>query len=82
MEHQKTTPAAERAATEIRGLMAARKLNATDLARHMNVSRDTAARRIKGESDLTLNELEVIAGWLNVPVTRIVSPHATHAYAA
>lgn len=72
--------ATERAATEIRGLMGARKLNTVDLAQLLNVSRDTAARRINGEVDLGLNELEAIAGWLGVPVVRIIAPAAGATY--
>jgi AraC-like DNA-binding protein len=68
--------AAKRVATEIRGLMGARNLTATDLANHLGVHRWTAARRIKGETDLSINELEAIAAWLDVPVTRLISPAA------
>lgn len=74
------TNASQRAATEIRGLMGARKLNTVDLAQLLHVSRDTAARRINGEQDLGLNELEAIAGWLDVPVTRIIAPAESAAY--
>jgi transcriptional regulator with XRE-family HTH domain len=80
LEAQKSVPATERAATEIRGLMGAQKLNAVDLARVLNVSRDTAARRINGDVDMTINELEIIAGWLSVPVTRIIAPMAGATY--
>jgi transcriptional regulator with XRE-family HTH domain len=66
--------ASQRAATEIRGLMGAQKLNTVDLARLLNVSRDTASRRINGESDLSLNELEAIAAWLGVSASRIIAP--------
>lgn len=66
--------AAQRIAMEIRGLMAARRLGSTDLANFLNVHRSTAARRINGESDLTINEVEAIAAWLDVPVTRLIAP--------
>lgn len=66
--------AAQRAATEIRGLMGARKLNAADLAQTLCVSRDTASRRMSGDNYLTVNELEEIADWLGVTVCRIISP--------
>ena len=68
--------AAKRIAMEIRGLMAARKLGSTDLATFLKVHRSTAARRINGESDLTINEVEAIAAWLDVPVTRLIAPAA------
>jgi hypothetical protein len=72
--------ATERAATEIRGLMGARKLNTVDLAQFLNVSRDTAARRLNGDVDLGLNEVEAIAGWLDVDVCRIIAPAAGSTY--
>ena len=72
--------ASQRAATEIRGLMGAQKLNTVDLAKLLNVSRDTAARRINGESDLSLNELEAIAAWLGVSASRIIAPAAGTTY--
>lgn len=72
--------ASQRAATEIRGLMGAQKRNTVDLAKLLNVSRDTAARRINGESDLSLNELEAIAAWLGVSACRIIAPAAGTTY--
>lgn len=72
--------ASQRAAMEIRGLMGAQKRSAVDLAKLLNVSRDTAARRINGESDLSLNELETIAGWLGVNACRIIAPTAGTTY--
>lgn len=65
--------AAQRVATEIRGLMAARKLNAGDLAEFLKVHRSTAARRVNGDSDLTIDEIVDIAAWLDVPVTRLIN---------
>jgi antitoxin component HigA of HigAB toxin-antitoxin module len=72
--------ATQRAATEIRGLMGARKLTAADLAPKLGVSRDTAARRINGDVDITVNELETIAEWLGVPAVRILAPAAGATY--
>lgn len=66
--------ATQRAATEIRGLMGARKLSTPDLAQLLSVSRDTAARRINGDVDISLNELETIAEWLGVTACRIIAP--------
>lgn len=66
--------AAQRIASEIRGLMAKKKLGAIDLANFLKVHRSTANRRINGESDITINELEAIASWLDVPVTQLISP--------
>lgn len=68
--------AAKRVATEIRGLMAARKLNSVDLAPVLGISTTTAARRVNGETDLSINEVEAIAAWLDVPIARIIAPAA------
>lgn len=65
--------AAQRVAAEIRGLMAKRKLTGADLAHFLNVHRSTAARRVNGESDLTIDEIVDIAAWLDVPVTRLIN---------
>jgi transcriptional regulator with XRE-family HTH domain len=78
---QAETTAAQRIATEIRGIMAARKLGSLDLANYLQVHRSTANRRINGESDLTINEIEAIAGWLDVPVTRLIAPAEGALYA-
>lgn len=72
--------ATQRAATEIRGLMAARKLNTLDLAQLLKVSRDTAARRLNGDVDISINELETIADWLGVTPERIIAPAAGATY--
>lgn len=63
-----------RVVTEIRGLMGAKKLGIPDLAAAMNVSRNTAVRRLDEEGYLTVNELEDIANWLQVPIMRLISP--------
>jgi plasmid maintenance system antidote protein VapI len=54
-------------------LMAARKLSAVDLSAFLKVHRSTAARRVNGESDLTIDEIVDIAAWLDVPVTRLIN---------
>ncbi|MET4094603.1 helix-turn-helix transcriptional regulator [Arthrobacter sp. UYCu712] len=72
--------AAQRAATEIRGLMAARRLRNIDLARALDVSTTTAGNRVSGEGDLSLNDIEAIAAWLDVPVTRIIAPVTGEAF--
>ena len=65
--------AAQRVAAEIRSLMAKRKLKGADLANFLKVHRSTAARRVSGESDLTIDEIVDIAAWLDVPVTRLIN---------
>ncbi|WP_314325487.1 helix-turn-helix transcriptional regulator [Paenarthrobacter ilicis] len=72
--------AAQKAATEIRGLMGAKQLSIPDLAKQLNVSRDTAKRRLDGDGYMTINELEEIAHWLEVPVMRILAPDPAISY--
>lgn len=79
-ENKAQRNAAQRCATEIRGLMGARRLNATDLANVIGVSTSTAKRRLNGDADLSVNELEEIAAWLEVPVGRIIAPTADATY--
>ena len=74
------TTAAERVATEIRGLMGAKKLTIPDLAKKLNVARTTAVRRLDGDGLLTINELEDIAEWLDVPIMRLIAPPAGAGY--
>ncbi|WP_455833707.1 helix-turn-helix domain-containing protein [Pseudarthrobacter siccitolerans] len=80
-ENRATESASSRAATEIRGLMGARRLTAADLAQALNISYSTAAKRMKGEGDITLDEIEAIAAWLDVPVTRLIAPAEGALYA-
>lgn len=80
LEGKPAPNAAQRCATEIRGLMGARRLGAADLARVIGVSTSTAKRRMYGDSDLSVNELEDIAEWLDVPVGRIIAPPADATY--
>jgi transcriptional regulator with XRE-family HTH domain len=71
-----------RIATEIRGLMGARNLTATDLANHLGVHRWTAAPPHQRRKDLSINELEAIAAWLDVPVTRLIAPASAAGFSA
>lgn len=66
--------ATRRAAAEIRGLMAARHHSAVDLGPVLGLSRTAATRRFNGDVNFTIDELEKIAGWLDVPITRLISP--------
>ena len=61
--------------------MGARRLNASHLARALKISQSTAARRINGEGDITLDEIDAIAAWLDVPVTRLIAPAEGALYA-
>ena len=82
MSMQTTETPNNRAAQEIRALMAAKKKNISDLAGHLDISRSSASRRINGLAALDLNEISVIAEWLGVPYGRIVNPPQELAYSA
>lgn len=68
--------ATQRAAAEIRAVMGARRLNAVDLRPVLGLSRTAVTRRFNGDVDLTIDELEAIAAWLDVPLTRFIVPAA------
>lgn len=72
--------ATQRAAAEIRGLMGARKLNAVDLVPVLGISSTAVLRRYNGELVMNINEVEAIAKWLNVPITRIIAPASHHGF--
>lgn len=72
--------ATTRAAAEIRGLMAARNLNAVDLGPALGLSRTAATRRYNGAVHFTIDELEKIARWLEVPITRLITPAPGHTF--
>jgi DNA-binding Xre family transcriptional regulator len=64
----------ERVAAQIRALMAARRLTSMDLAAALGISQSAASRRMVGDGTFTLNEIQVAAEWLCVPITDIITP--------
>ncbi|AYF29265.1 hypothetical protein CSH63_17695 [Micromonospora tulbaghiae] len=62
----------ERAAEEIRVLLARKRMSATELARRAGMKQSTLARRMTGEVAFNLDELELIADALNVPVLSLL----------
>lgn len=70
-----------KAAQEIRAIMAAKNLSITDMADHLGISRSAASRRINGKQAMDLNEISVIADWLGVACGRIINTDQ-HVYAA
>lgn len=53
--------------------MAAQKRTASELADHLQISRQSAGRRMGGGAELTVNECARIARWLAVPLHDIVT---------
>lgn len=70
----KTTPGtpSQRLASTLRGLLAERRLKATDLATALDISNSAASRRLSGEHDFRINEIEALATWLDIPVGRLL----------
>lgn len=70
----------ERVAAQIRAYMAARKKRTTELAELLNITTDTANRRVQGAGPFDFNDVEKIATWLGVPVAHIVDPGPGNTY--
>ena len=64
-------PVANGVASEVRGEMARQRKTQQELATTLGVNAHTAGRRIRGEVPFDVVELEVIAAWLDVPVSRL-----------
>lgn len=62
----------ERAAEEIRVLLARRRISAAELARRTGMKQSTMARRMTGETAFDLDDLEAIAAVLGVDVTELL----------
>lgn len=63
----------ERAAEEIRVILARRRMSAAELARRTGMRQQNLSRRMTGETAFDLDELEVIANALGVKVSDLVS---------
>lgn len=62
----------QRTAEEIRVLLARKRMSAAELARRTGLKQSTLARRMTGEIPFDLDDLEVIAGALEVDVTELL----------
>lgn len=62
----------ERAAEEIRALLARRRISAAELARRTGLKQSTLARRMTGETAFDLDDLELIASVLGVSVAQLL----------
>jgi DNA-binding XRE family transcriptional regulator len=57
--------------TELRALMARRRVTQAQLAEVLDCSAQTITRRMTGEKSFTIAELDAIAGFLDVPITAL-----------
>jgi transcriptional regulator with XRE-family HTH domain len=64
----------ERAAAQIRALMAARRKTSAELGDALGISQSAASRRMLGDGTFTLNQIQATAEWLGVPITDIIIP--------
>lgn len=66
----------DRAARELRGLMAQQNKRTGELADLLGISQQSASRRKTGETPLGLHEVGTIAEWLGVPVAQLLGTAA------
>jgi transcriptional regulator with XRE-family HTH domain len=59
-------------AGEVRAEMGRQRKTGADLAQVLGVSKQAASRRLKEETEIGLDELEAIAGWLDVPFAQLL----------
>lgn len=64
----------ERAAEEIRVILARRRMSAAELARRTGIRQQNLSRRMTGETAFDLDDLEVIARELGVTVAELLGP--------
>lgn len=60
------------AAGNLRAEMARHSKSGADLASVLKVSQSSASRRMTGETALSLDDLEEIAAWLGIPLSRLL----------
>ena len=64
----------ETIAEEIRVLMARRRITQGDLAELLGVSRPTLSSRMNGRVPWTVDELEALANYFDMPITALIAP--------
>ncbi|GAA4681171.1 helix-turn-helix domain-containing protein [Phytohabitans rumicis] len=62
----------ERAAEEIRVILARRRMSAAELARKTGIRQQNLSRRMTGETAFDLDDLEVIANALGIKVADLI----------
>lgn len=63
-------------AAELRAELARQRRTQADLAGVLNLSQPALSRRLLGQVPMSLDELTLIAAFLNVPVTRFLTEGA------
>ena len=62
----------EGVAAELRAEMARQRKSGVELASVLNLSQQSVSRRLNGDTDISLDEIAVIADWLQVPVQKLL----------
>lgn len=61
-------------AGEVRAEMARQRKTGVELASHLQISQQSASRRLTGETDFDLDEVASIAEWLDVDLYQLIAP--------
>lgn len=64
----------KRIAARLRGLLGEREIKPAEMAKALGIQPQSARRRLKGEHDFKMNELEAIADWLGIGIASLVNP--------
>lgn len=62
----------DRVAAEIRAEMARQRKTGIELAACLDVSQQSASRRLAAETNFDLDELEKVVSWLGIPVGELM----------
>lgn len=71
-----------RVAVNVRAEMAAQKKTSVGLAAVLETGHRAALRRVNGEQDFSLGELEKTAAWLNVTIAYLMAARVAEAVAS
>lgn len=69
-----TPTANDRASSRLRVLMQEQMKTNHELAVILNISDTSASRRRTGRTPLTLDDVQIVADWLSVPMAELISP--------
>lgn len=64
----------KRIASKLRGMLGERDIKPAEMAEALNIQPQSARRRLKGDHDFKMNELEAIAKWLGVDIGVLINP--------
>lgn len=73
---RQTSTLADHVAANIRAELAVRRQTSKDLARVLHIGQRAASRRLSGDLDFSLNELDAVARWLGVARVELMRERA------